>query len=1441
MSGTPFDPGRARDAWATVRGYVYQVDVTLDRWLAVQEYEILELERGEDIDLLGRTAAAQGNERDRLLEQVKHLKSAVTLRSGEVRAFLANVLAHRTTNPTLPLRFRFTTTAEPATERPTSVPGSVPGIVAWERMRIGTWPDDKIGEGMAALRELLTATDPPQKLPAPVWISFQEFIRDASPAEFEAFLRACEWSTCHVPAADYAFQVVAKLVRMGLAPDPSAAESLYDRLFAHVFRHLTQPGVKRLTRDDLAGQVDLWRCGVPLSPGDDRRVREVRDLVQSLEKRIEAVESAVGDLRTVTAGTAALLGDLARRQGFTAALEYVALSPPLKEPPPIDKASLRQETVSSILRRRASASWIALHGVSGIGKSQLALLVAREVAATRVWVRFRDLSLAQACVRYDAALAMLAGLPAPSLSQPGGWTADDPTPALAPLGRGAVIVLDDLPRFRSGDEFSVRLVSLARAAAHEGIVLVSTGPLPVPDGVADSLPEGAMAGYPSPLFSVEEVRDVLLAFGAPKVWEEEALLLVVHNVTRGHPTLVRACARDLAAHGWAADLTTVGRILGSGFAAGVNDETIRALLDSAPDPVARELLFRLNVIGGEFGIEEVQMLASANPPVPAPRAHLDPLLGLWVQADMDGRYAVSPLVRPLGSTELAPDTKRECHLLLARQIISRRQIAEPEATQAMSHFLAAEEFDSAAWVIIRVLLALREVEPTAALVPMIAHVWLDAALPERMPLGLRLMIRGLQLGLCVRSKRDATYVREDLDRLSAAAEDREQWAVFTAALFAAEALSSVDMARAGRYLLRALRLRPSVVAMVGERGLAAPDLPLEKFLWLLSTGLDSPAAIAGWLDVVEGMTPAERAVAFEADDISAGGGRQVANQLMFKEEEKPAGERDWPGVLESLRSLTERARAMELHRLADAAVITRMTIHAEFLRDIIAAESLAREALARPGLDPETTFLITQNLGLLQYDYGDPEHAIEWLQRAFALRTGKHASKSLRAGIFLSVRVGQSDPLGAVEILSSAAAFADSHRGAAGLTRIEVYAELGVARWLADDLPGAFDPWDRAATLLLEGNEDSPGWRSIFLTFLHMTGYFGHLARTGRAPGALGGAEPYAAPARGRFPSRIAEQDSSIDESQLAAFTVQIALFADALGARARAASWARDAAARCRAAGRNDAIFLVLPLLIADALERSDYDVALALSLERQAIQEMVGVAGTGSMSTPFSAPSDLLGLRGTDAWLPVEGRALYILIPTFYHLALMEWESAGAARSRIGSLTGALRACAVHSADSAAWETAADLFSAIFDEGARGLDLISLANGYAFRSEEATWVFRMLGYLAASTRPDTPVELSLELQLAGGRYIGLFILPDSRAFVEWAGEFYGAFWRERFDAARFRFSTPWEVERLLDAADQAGADRARRTLAAAAAGLSVSKTVEVRSWLQEKVTSLD
>jgi tetratricopeptide (TPR) repeat protein len=1429
-----FDPGRNRDAWAVFRGYVYQVNVTMDRWLQLEEGEILELERGEDVDLLGQAVAAEGAERQRLLEQVKQLEDTVTLRSAPVREFLANAHGHLRTNPSLRLRFRFTTTANAATERPTTMPGDVPGIIAWEQIRTGKWPENELSPALDATRELLTSPSAPKGVQAQAWAEFQAFVRETDTPDFVAFIKACEWSPKHVAAADYEEQLHAKLVALGIVPDRAAAGSLYDRLLAFAFRLLTQRGVKRLTRDGFLEQVALWREGVPLSPDDDRRVREIRELVRALETRMVVVESAVTELRSVTAGSAAMIDTLARQHGIAAAVEYVARVVSLEEPPQVDHASTRATTVSEIIRRRGGAGWIALHGVSGIGKSQLALLVARAVANARVWIRFRDLTIPEACLRLDAALAQLAGaVPSGSVRRAELMSVVDPRAGLSQLGRGTVIVLDDLPRYRAGDDLSVRIGEVVRAAHEEGMLIISTSAYPVPTAVLDAFAEGQVLSLPAPPFAVQEVRDVLSAYGAPQQWKGEGIAQLVHTATSGHPTLVRACARDLASRDWAADMLAIGRVLGTDFAAGVNDETVRALIDSAPDPLAREMLFRLNLVGGEFTVDEVHLLASVHPEVPHPRGHIDPLLGLWIQSDGGGRYSISPLVRPLGGSELSPDTRRSCHARIAERIVSARVMSDLEASRAITHFTSAEAYDAAGWVLLRGLFSLRDVDLYSGVRPIFAHIWLDLPLPEQMNLGVRLMVRGLQVGVCARINRDARYVREDLERLSGRAGEAEPWATFTAYMFAADALATSDVTTAGGYLVRALRLRPHVMAALQEHGFQIPDFPLEQMIWMMVPGVNSPEALMAWVDVLEQMTAEQRNLAFELNDIGRAGAAQAANSLMFAEEKKPSEDRDWWRVQDALKSTTERARAMGLFLLSDAMVVARMTILGEFLRDLTTAEALAMEVLERPGLERDTEFQVTHSLALLHYDYGSAERALDWLARAFGLRTRAYARESVRVGIFLSMRLADSDTVRAVDILAETTTWVDAHDGDVGLSGIEAYGERAVAEWLAGDRVAAYRSLDKATSLLLAAKEDTPDWKSLAVLVGHNSGYLASVAATGHPPGVLKDGEPYAAPARGLFALRPSGRDEAFSEEKSRYLLIQLAHFADAVGARDRAAHWARMAASHFRTAGRHHELLLILPILIASAVNGNDFDHALALAWEYGGVAEAIRLTRPTDPDDVTPSPIEALGPEGNERWLAAEVMALAMLVPLFFKLALDARESAGDVRSRLPTLKAALRSCAARSADPSVWHAAVDLFDEAFVASVPDQHLVARTNSYTFRHADSAMSLKTIAYLAASTRPDTRLNRSLALQLAGAQFVGQFIIPRAHAFAEISGEFYAGFWKARFGSARFLFSNPREVERGFARADAAGRDRARLVLATVASGLRAEVPDGLRRWL--------
>jgi ABC-type multidrug transport system fused ATPase/permease subunit len=278
-------------------------------------------------------------------------------------------------------------------------------VTAWEALRRGAWPEADLGETLAAIREFLLG-EAPEETPAVLWERFQAFIRMSTDDEFLEFIRVCEWSTRNIPAVDAAPALQQRLVEIGHAADESSAEALYFRLFAYVFRRLALPGLKRLTSEDLHAQAEAVRSGA--DPEDRQTLETVRMLLTTLQGRVSALEAMMVEARAESSTALARIDDLARERGIRAAVAHMAAVPITSEPPLVDRLTARSSTVEDVLAECGACTSIALHGTSGSGKSQLALLIARHLSGTRPWIRFRDLSLPEAVLRFDAALAALA-------------------------------------------------------------------------------------------------------------------------------------------------------------------------------------------------------------------------------------------------------------------------------------------------------------------------------------------------------------------------------------------------------------------------------------------------------------------------------------------------------------------------------------------------------------------------------------------------------------------------------------------------------------------------------------------------------------------------------------------------------------------------------------------------------------------------------------------------------------------------------------------------------------------------------------------------------------------------------------------------------------------------------------------------------------------------
>src|SRR5271168_1441108 len=147
-----------RDAYATIRGFLYQAALTVQAWLSLGPNELLELESGEDIDW---RSLADGNigsrsDVDRVLGQVKYRKSGLSLRSETSLASLVNFHEHRLRNPNFHLHFRFISNATIIQERGHVHPSGLKGIELWTSLATLTDSLER-ADRVAFLRKVLLA------------------------------------------------------------------------------------------------------------------------------------------------------------------------------------------------------------------------------------------------------------------------------------------------------------------------------------------------------------------------------------------------------------------------------------------------------------------------------------------------------------------------------------------------------------------------------------------------------------------------------------------------------------------------------------------------------------------------------------------------------------------------------------------------------------------------------------------------------------------------------------------------------------------------------------------------------------------------------------------------------------------------------------------------------------------------------------------------------------------------------------------------------------------------------------------------------------------------------------------------------------------------------------------------------------------------------------
>src|ERR1700722_6352258 len=276
---------RNRDAHATFAGFIFQVNVTILRWLHLLPDQHLELEAGEDIDLI-QSAATQGLEKSQRLEQMKQLRrKRLTLRSNDALEAIANFCEHRKLRPGKKLSFRFLTTTSARKERGWA--GSENGIVTWEKIRKQEIQGDARVSAITMVKDFLKACTP--VVPKTTRQPFEE-VMSSSGEELAEIIDSFEWAMESGDHKTIENEVLAELQKLDPRRPEEVARRVYRDLFAFVFHLLSQPGPKTLTRELLAGEIQVTQEELLAAA-------HLRDWIDHVDGALKRHESDIKELK----------------------------------------------------------------------------------------------------------------------------------------------------------------------------------------------------------------------------------------------------------------------------------------------------------------------------------------------------------------------------------------------------------------------------------------------------------------------------------------------------------------------------------------------------------------------------------------------------------------------------------------------------------------------------------------------------------------------------------------------------------------------------------------------------------------------------------------------------------------------------------------------------------------------------------------------------------------------------------------------------------------------------------------------------------------------------------------------------------------------------------------------------------------------------------------
>jgi hypothetical protein len=1350
-----------RDAWATIRGFVYQLDITLLRWIALRNNQVLQLERGEDIDILTNKDDIPTQEVSRELEQVKYRESKISLNQTFALEMLLNFFQHLTNNPGQELLFRYVTNAAYTVERPALFLDGTSGITAWKALakedgitdsdpRLLAIQQHLQGKIQEQLRNLPASTPPAVR---PGWLAFATYL--ANPVELLNFVRRVEWSTRQTDYTAIGQEVEAALLTAQLVSDTASAKHLYARLFLYVAKQLSEPGLKQLGPAELQVQVALPELTAP----ELRLLRVVESLLGSLEARVDSLEETVIQTDVKLAQLFSKVDSLSQSDTvFDYRLGNLASAPP----PLIQRGTQRISKVGHIKQLLQATPWLHLHGINGSGKSQLAALVAREYSSI-YWLELRahNDSVEKAALLLEAFLALITQRPtAPNRQH---WLHE----VVATLPAKTLLVFNDLPRIEAGSALEETMTHLANQLATNEIQLLTTSNFNVAPSTRRLLMPAAFNDYSDVNFTDEEIEEYLTNCGANP--EVVALAGLIGLITYHNPTLVGALIYHLEAMNWGADSTEVlDVLLNREFSAATMEEAQHAITSHLADPTAKQLLYRLSLLNWGFNFTQVQAVSEIETIIEAPREALQRILNLWIQS-AGQVYYVSPLVHNLGEQNLSSTTVRHVHLAVAQSLLANRTLDLSDTTRCFLAFCKGHDYNKAGEVLLSVFRTAETIEQAQLLrrCGLLSYAT-DVDIPAAMSRQLRATIRYEQLRLHHLLGLDTTAYQQWLTQYANATDGTLTERVFVRLL---KLLNTEEWSfpEFGEDLLFVVMNRTTLPESA-EDSFELAELAL--LFWLPIRNIQSVSDLLQWRSLADQLYTETGIITWQ-ESISQPAVTLISQQL--------ATTAAATSVDAALAILDEWAGyfAQKQQELLQATVQA-VSIPLRFQRVEERSNIISEVAASTAALTlPEAKYLLLFALGKALYDAGMPGESTEWLTKAVELQCIQQ-DNFVEALVYAAAAVSARDTTPALQFSQQAENLAAGNASTSEINYIKVAAELALAYWLHQDIEQSYNWFEKVIHQLIEAKTDEPTetWKRLYVWLRHALGYIARVAARERAPERVADGSEYIAPYQGFFTFNTKNVSDLYDANpapHIIFYTM--ALFAEGVGDINKAYEWAQRAFDAARQTPGGQGFLMIAGLCGQYALATGHYVEALEAQLFSSAMSSYIKYEGI-TMKQAFGTLQleELNERRPGPVWNEAEVTAVtFSVVP----MVILTLTAQLAQNENRVSLTQAcqytLEQYQSQASDQTLWAHVSEVSMEVLAGTRTSKQLLAMSSDFAHTEQKDLQIICLLGVITRTTDSRMQVEQMLnilpylvKIQQMSQAVIRFILVP----FTRWVSE---------------------------------------------------------------------